>query len=112
MDKEKRKRIKRDNVFKTAASIILLLGIPTLILESYLPGGDWKGVTSFLIFILIILPMLLFIFIPWNIWFLIQYIKFRNRAFENNSKPLWISALVLTYMIFHYGILILQELYK
>ena len=103
------KRRIRDFIFIGATSIILSWGISILMEELNLPGGDWRGLATIWLLVVVILPISILVFIPWNIWFLIQYIKYRNKAFENNIKPFWMTVLVFTYMIIHYVIVFWQE---
>lgn len=108
MDKNKHREIIRDNILFTAAFIIMMIGLPALIYDlNY--EGDWAGLPSFFLLILLIIPILLFIYIPWIIWFVIQYIKYPDKAFVNNKRGLGITIIVFIYIISHYILMTLLK---
>ena len=54
---------KRDYIFLALATFIFLIALPILITEVKIPGGDMRGLATFLISIFIIFPIILIVFI-------------------------------------------------
>lgn len=102
-----RNRIIRDIIFISATTIILLCGTSTLIQELNF-GGDLRGLSTIWLLVVVVLPITLLIYIPWNIWFLIQFIKYRNNAYKNNIIPLTMIGLVFIYLSIHCYLTILR----
>lgn len=97
---------KSDYFFIVSTSIIIFVGIVSLILDLlYFSESDWEGAISFLAFIFVLSPVCLLVFIPWIIWFVNQYLNNRNQALNNNKIPLWSISLLLAYLIIHYFVI-------
>ncbi|MDA3838301.1 MAG: hypothetical protein PF574_04900 [Candidatus Delongbacteria bacterium] len=93
---------RRDNIFLALSSFIYIVAIPILVQEAKIPGGDMRGLATFLISFLLIFPIILIVFIPWLFWFIIQCFKFRKKAYIDNFKSFWITITLFVYVIIHW----------
>ncbi len=84
----------------TTALIILIGGIRFLF--SDLTTGNPRGVGSFIFLLIIIIPLDVIIYIPWLIWFILQYINHGRIALRNNLNILIITTLIFIYTIIHF----------
>lgn len=97
---------KGDYTFIISTSIIIFVGIVSLILDLlYFSESDWEGAISYLAFIFVLSPICILVFIPWIIWFVYQYLRNRNQTLNSYKIPLWSISLLSTYLIIHYFVI-------